>query len=132
MQQDLIQGFRLSPQQKHLWQLQQSAPAQPFRARCAVKIEGALNPEIFERAIGYVSNEHEILRTTFRLLPGMTIPLQVIADTSEPSLEQHDLSELADEARDLRILELFEESACRAIDFARLPTLRCDLIKLSP
>ncbi len=36
-----LQGFRLSPQQKHLWLLQQDSSAS--RASCAIRIEGNLN-----------------------------------------------------------------------------------------
>lgn len=82
MQDVSIEGFRLSPQQKRLWQLQEAGNNQPYRAHCAVLIEGNLNPEILTSALQNVINRHEILRTTFRVLEGMNLPLQVIGDRS--------------------------------------------------
>jgi hypothetical protein len=43
MQELSIEGFRLSPQQKRLWLLQQAGYSQPYRVQCAVLIEGNLN-----------------------------------------------------------------------------------------
>lgn len=82
MQDISIEGFRLSPQQKRLWQLQQVSNNQPYRAHCAVLIKGNLNSEILISALQNVINRHEILRTTFRVLEGMNLPLQVIGDRS--------------------------------------------------
>ncbi|HEV7377843.1 MAG TPA: AMP-binding protein, partial [Pyrinomonadaceae bacterium] len=45
---------------------------------CAVLIEGSLRLEVLQAAINKAVKRHEILRTTFRCLPGMTSPLQII------------------------------------------------------
>lgn len=44
MQQAVINGFRLSPQQGRLWLLQQDSLA--YRAQCALLLEGCLRPEV--------------------------------------------------------------------------------------
>ena len=75
MQREVIEGFRLSPQQKHLWLLQQESLA--YRAQCAVLLEGTLHPENLQKALSKIVERHEILRTTYRCLPGMAVPLQV-------------------------------------------------------
>jgi amino acid adenylation domain-containing protein/non-ribosomal peptide synthase protein (TIGR01720 family) len=82
MQDASIEGFRLSPQQKRLWQLQELGNSQAYRAHCAVLIEGNLNLEILKSALQNVIHKHEILRTTFQVLEGMNLPLQVIGDRS--------------------------------------------------
>ncbi|NEQ20724.1 MAG: hypothetical protein F6K28_16110, partial [Microcoleus sp. SIO2G3] len=74
-----IEGFQLSPQQKHLWQLQQFGDS-PYRSYCAVLIEGNLDIKTLKAAVEKIVDRHEILRTTYQCLPGMTIPLQAIAD----------------------------------------------------
>jgi hypothetical protein len=79
MQQDSIQGFRLSPQQRHLWLLQRCQDTLPYRAQCAALIEGNLHIARLRAAIGRVAGRHEILRTTFRCLPGMLVPLHANA-----------------------------------------------------
>ena len=76
MSKEIIEGYRLSPQQKHLWLLGQSE----LSAACVVNIDGELNPDLLQQAIRQVVERFEILRTTFRLLPGMTIPVQVICE----------------------------------------------------
>jgi amino acid adenylation domain-containing protein/non-ribosomal peptide synthase protein (TIGR01720 family) len=93
MQQETIQGYRLSPQQKRLWLLQQSENNPAYHARCAVEIAGEIDENILREALRHVSSQHEILRTTFQLLPGMSIPVQVIADGVEAALTSHDLTE---------------------------------------
>ncbi len=75
-----LQGFRLSPQQEDLWQLQQQNADRPYLAQCAISISGSLDIPTLKAALELVVSRHEILRTTFKCLPGMTIPLQVITD----------------------------------------------------
>src|ERR1044072_4529574 len=79
MSKEIIEGYRLSPQQKHLWLLGQAERS----AACAVRIDGELNRDLLQQAIRHVVERFEILRTTFKLLPGMTIPVQVISNRPE-------------------------------------------------
>src|SRR5262249_5686955 len=50
-----------------------------YRSQCAVLVEGPLDPARLAESLERVVARHEILRTTFRGLPGMEVPLQVIA-----------------------------------------------------
>lgn len=131
MQQEIVQGFRLSPQQRRVWLLQQTAQAFPYLSRCVVEITGKLDSQLFEKAIASVIEQHEILRTTFTLLPGMTIPIQTIAETGVLSLQLHDWQRLSNEHRQARIESLFAETEKRKPDFARLPLLESSLAQLS-
>ena len=81
MQDEIIEGYRISPQQRRLWLAQQES-ARPFFAQCAVRVEGNLDAVILKEALRRVVERHEILRTTFRRLAGMSTPLQVIGDAS--------------------------------------------------
>src|SRR3954467_7733529 len=89
MSKEIIEGYRLSPQQKQLWLLGQSERS----AVCAVRIDGELNPNLLRQAIGQVVERFEILRTTFKLLPGMTIPVQIISDRPDIEFHTHDHNE---------------------------------------
>lgn len=71
-----IEGFRLSPQQRHLW-LQQKNDID-YVAQAAFLIAGNLNIEVLQAALQEVISRHEILRTSFHSLPGIKIPVQVI------------------------------------------------------
>ena len=82
------QGFRLSAQQEHLWRLQQAAPGERFDAVARISIVGDLDPGVLRRALDKLVERHEILRTAFQSVPGVTIPLQVIADAAELAVEE--------------------------------------------
>jgi amino acid adenylation domain-containing protein len=132
MQNLSINGFRLSPQQKCLWLLQQSATAQPYRAHCAVLIKGNLNTKILESALQSVADRHEILRTAFHTLSGMTVPLQVIIDNKIPEVVYYNLSDLAPDEQDAKIESLFQEASQRTFDFEQGQILDLFLVILSP
>lgn len=127
MSHEMIQGYRLSPEQRHLWRLGLADRC----AVCAVQIEGELEIEALQRAIRHVVSQHEVLRTTFRLLPSMTIPVQVISEVSDFGFATHDLSELGSTQQEAGISELLNDTRERKIDYEHLPVLRCDLIKRS-
>ncbi len=73
-----IEGYQLAPQQSHIWSLQEENGAAAYRARCLVTIDGPVDAGRLRRAFDAVVRRHEILRTTFRRLPGMHAPLQVV------------------------------------------------------
>ncbi|MCA1994249.1 MAG: amino acid adenylation domain-containing protein, partial [Coleofasciculus sp. S288] len=126
MQDVSIEGFRLSPQQKRLWQLQQAGNNQPYRAHCAVLIKGNLNPEILASALQNVINRHEILRTIFRVLEGMNLPLQVIGDRSvSQSLNLKPLEE-----QNINIESLFQEAIKRRFNWNNSLLLEISLVTL--
>lgn len=131
MQQEVIEGFRLSPQQKHLWLLQQVDHSLPYRAQCAVLIEGNLNTEIFTAAWRQVCARHEILRTTFQCLPEMTVPVQVITDDGIPAIHDANLSGWDSAEQEARIEALFQEARQLPFDFARGPLSHISLVTLS-
>ena len=131
MAKEIIQGFQVSPQQKRLWLLQQNEHNLPYRSWCAILIEGNLNIETLKTALHNVVNRHEILRTTFRCLPGMTIPLQIIADSSILSIQNHDLSSLEPQEQEARNEAIFQKAEQLVFDFQQGPLLQISLVKLS-
>jgi amino acid adenylation domain-containing protein/non-ribosomal peptide synthase protein (TIGR01720 family) len=132
MQEEMIKGFRLSPQQKHLWLLQQEEQGFLYRTQCAVLIEGNLNVEALKVALQTVVNRHEILRTAFHCLPGKTIPLQFITDSNLPPIHKHNLSDLASPEQATRIEAIFQETRQLHFDFEPGSNLHLSLVILSP
>ena len=124
----MIEGFRLSPQQKRQWLSEQNGPAN--LAQCAVLIEGLLDPESLKQAAQNVVDRHEILRTGFHSRAGIKFPFQVVAGSFSPSWESHDLTELEPEQQEAGINRLFLEQRSRALDFEHNP-VRFSLIGLS-
>ena len=109
MQTEFAEGFRLSRQQRHLWLLQQAVANAPYRVQCSVMIDGALDRDVLGAAIVDVWKRHEILRTSFRCLPGMSVPLQVVADDAPPTLKVYDLSDAAPADQEATLKALFDE-----------------------
>jgi amino acid adenylation domain-containing protein len=127
-----IEGFRLSPQQKRLWLLQQDVNNQPYRVQGAVLIEENLNTQILESALQKVVEKYEILRTNFQALPGMNFPLQVITTNRLSSLHYHNLTGLAPEEQHAKIEALFNASNQLPFDFEQGSVLDNSLVILAP
>ncbi len=81
MQKTVSQGFRLSPRQQHVWWAQ-SGDAGAFVVRARIEISGPLDRRRLEQAVEKVVERHEILRTTFPLLPSLGMPVQSVEDSS--------------------------------------------------
>src|ERR1700749_1875083 len=78
MQTTIAEGFGLSPQQRRLWSLMSRGGGAAYRVQCAVLVEGPLGAADLRAALEAVAARHEILRTSFHLLPGLNVPVQVI------------------------------------------------------
>src|SRR5437870_5095276 len=93
--QEIIEGYRLSPQQRHLWALQPAGQPAPYRAWCAARVEGPLDHEVLRSALERTVARHEILHTLFRKVAGIDIPLQVIVEPAHLlAFHEHDLSDV--------------------------------------
>lgn len=122
---DVIQGYRLSPQQERLWFLERSAQALPG-AHCVVRLDGRLDPLLLKTAIQYVIQRHEILRTTFSQLPEMTFPVQVIAETDSVAQDTYDLRHLSSCEQEAKIQALLSHR----IDVKSDSMTCCTLVRL--
>ena len=131
MQELSIEGFELSPQQKSLWLLQQNQ-SQPYRVNCAVLIEGNLKIKVLEAALQKVVERHEILRTSFCCLSGMSIALQVISDCNLPEVKECDLKQLEFEEQEAKLEVLFQEAKKHPFDLSHGSNLQVSLAILSP
>lgn len=131
VQQEIGEGFSLSPQQRHLWSLQQASATQPYRVQGAILIEGALDRKRLELAWRSIVESNEILRTTFQTLPGMTFPVQVVTGDAGVIEQTHDLSQLDPEDQELAIAEIERELKQEPFDLQQRPPLRLSLVRLS-
>lgn len=130
-----IAGYRLSPQQQRLWRLQQRYADQPFRAVLRLRSpeswdgigKASLEENRLKSALQNLIDRHEILRTTFPTLPGMTMPLQVIAETLpvETVLARHDWSAVPPEDANSKLNHLLNQP----FDWVQGPLLRSHWIR---
>lgn len=123
-----LEGFRLSPQQKHQW-LFQADPC--FAAQCMILLQGSLHYEALQSAIALVMQSYEIVRTTFPLLSGMNMPLQVPGEKNEFLWSEIDLSDESEQSRSKRIHDLLSQLRQQQVDLVAGPVLITQLLKLS-
>ncbi|MCT7952164.1 amino acid adenylation domain-containing protein [Ancylothrix sp. C2] len=124
-----INGFRLSPQQKYLWLLQQNSPA--YRVQAAILIEGNLQTDNLKKALEKVSERHEIIRTSFQRKAGLKTPIQVISEPSSVFWNWVNLSDVNPQQQEAKIAEIFDQEKRAFFNFDQNPIWRLSLIKLS-
>jgi amino acid adenylation domain-containing protein len=132
METEVIEGFRLSPQQRHLWALQRDEQSLAFSMRCAVKIEGQLNTEVLKATLQDILLSNEILRTTFKQVPGEPWPYQVVNSDAELSLCDIGLSKLGSDEQEARLDSLFEDADHPVSVMRSATTMHVRLATLSP
>ena len=124
-------GFRLSPQQRQIWNSQQAFPDQVFRVVASFLVEGKVDGNRMEQALTTVVFRHEILRTTFQRPAGVKIPFQVISD--EPSFSWKNIDLRGDsESKQRESIDAIFSAECKqplAIDVG--PALRAHFVELS-
>ena len=77
MKPEAYEGYRVSPQQLHLWSEVGSEPDGLF-AECAIRIHGTIEIERLRKALNNLVSSYEILRTELRTFGEFQIPVQVI------------------------------------------------------
>ncbi|MBA3441822.1 MAG: amino acid adenylation domain-containing protein [Pyrinomonadaceae bacterium] len=128
MPSEIIEGFQLSPQQKYLWPWQQN-DSSTYRAECVLLLAGELDAERLQTALRLLVNRYEILRTTYRYLPGMDIPLQVVIEDSAPAWHTVDLPELHQQQAEIE--ELLRQERRRGFDFEHGPLVHAVLLRMA-
>ncbi|MHC5714522.1 MAG: condensation domain-containing protein, partial [Nostoc sp.] len=129
MQSKTIEGFKLSPQQKRLWLLQQYNFI--YSAQCVLLLEGNLKPEVLKNALQKVINRHQILRTSFHRLSGIKIPVMVIADSSVVLWHEINLSNCEPKEQEAKIEAPFQQQRRQLFDLEQGLLLHVSLLKLS-
>ena len=129
---EVIEGFQLSPQQKHLWSLQQADGSLPYRAQCSILIEGNLDAQILDAALLRVFERHEILRTSFQSAPCASAPVQVVSADYVLRIDRYDLSDCDPARQEAAIDRLYREMGDLVFDLSKGPPIRVSLLTLSP
>ena len=122
-----IEGFPLVPQQRRLWRLKQSGRL--FLTQMVLAIEGPLEANRIANALGMLVQRHEILRTCFMKVAGMSVPLQVIQDAAPVALRVVDATEQSEHSIVERLLR---ENNSEVFDYTQTPLLRASLVISSP
>ena len=78
-----IEGFPLSLQQKRLWSFRANAPEHEFVSEAEYEISGRLDRAIFEKALRAIIERHEICRSIYKTMPGLSEPVQVLEENCD-------------------------------------------------
>lgn len=127
MQRRVVEGYRLSPQQKRLWSLQHDSST--FRAQCMIEIDGPLNKVTLRECLRDLVGHHDVLRTVFHRLAGMKTPVQVVKNGTDFGWQEHDLTGVEDQPGPSD--ELYERHACSEFNLDDGPALQASLIAVS-
>ncbi|HEV2735289.1 MAG TPA: condensation domain-containing protein, partial [Longimicrobiaceae bacterium] len=119
----------LSFAQERLWFLDRLQPDSAFyNIPQALRLGGALDPAVLERALGEIVRRHEALRTTFH--EGDAGPVQVVAPFAGFALPVEDLAGLGEAEREARVKRRASDEASRPFDLAAGPLFRATLLRL--
>jgi len=127
-----IRGFNISPQQRHLWMAQSRRDHTDLCSQIAVLVEGEIHPEILKRVLENVCRRHDILRTRFRTLPEISMPLQVICDDVCVLVREDDRRHIPAENVEADFRAVFQKLAAQGCALSDTPSFEVDLLKYSP
>jgi amino acid adenylation domain-containing protein len=122
----------LSFAQQRLWLIDQLDPGSAaYNLPTAVRLTGAVSPDLLARVFAALVRRHETLRTTFPAREGR--PVQAVAPLDpdwRPELPVVDLSHLPEGEREARARALALDEARKPFDLQRGPLLRLTLLRL--
>jgi len=119
----------LSQGQRRMWFLQARDPRDSTLNIClAYRLSGALDAERLRAALRTVVRRHEILRTTYGLGEDGE-PYQLVRADLPPHWQDHDVCELAESGRSLRVEVLARREFERPFDLSSDSPLRITLVR---
>ena len=128
----VLEGFRLSPQQSHIWRLLHAAErGLDCRTRGVIAVDGPLTAEAVETAWQRLVGDYEILATTFQRLPGMALPLQVVSAGRVPAIRRADLEHRSPGELEVAVEALLDEARRVAPGLEQGPPVSLTLARLS-
>ncbi|HEU0053463.1 MAG TPA: AMP-binding protein, partial [Longimicrobium sp.] len=118
----------VSSAQERLWLLSRLEPeSAAYNQPLALRVQGALDAAILERALGEVVRRHESLRATFPERDGA--PVVAIAPFAGFSLSVDDLAPIGPETREAEAARIVAREAARPIDLAAGPVFAARLLR---
>ena len=129
MQTQAVEGYRLSPQQRRLWRLQNGSSA--FYAWCALKVQGSLDDSALRQAVERVISRHEILRVRFVRRAGMKMPIQVVGEENDVRWEEIDLQHMGASEQRAKLREIYQMGSAAGLGYDSQPVVSVRLVRLA-
>jgi amino acid adenylation domain-containing protein len=120
----------LSYAQELLWLLSQVFDdGIAYNAPGAFQLEGPLDLDVLARAFEALTERHDILRTTYKVIDGR--PAQVVGPVQPVELNVVDLRERSADEREARAQQVLKEESRFRFDLVDGPVMRVTVIKLT-
>lgn len=122
----------LSFSQQRLWILDQLVPGNPFyNLPTALKFNGRMDIDVFQRTLNEIIRRHESLRTVFGTDPETEEPVQVILPEMKLNVRVIDLSSATLLERQEETMRLMTEEASLPFNLEKGPLIRVTLVHYS-
>ncbi|GHO70189.1 hypothetical protein KSC_090810 [Ktedonobacter sp. SOSP1-52] len=128
MQKIDLQAANLSKQQERTWRWLQDN--QLYGTQGMFLLEGKLEVDRLQQAIQQGVQRYEILHTTFSVMPGMELPMQVIGHEINVSCPLMNLQSLDASAQQNVLVQQWEDLCHHAFDLEHGPLLYAILFRL--
>ncbi|MHB9858115.1 amino acid adenylation domain-containing protein [Streptomyces sp. YIM S03343] len=126
-----VRQFPVSFSQQRLWFLQQLVPGSAaYNVPTAVRINGPLDLDVWQRCTDEIVRRHEALRTTFTEVDGE--PVQRVAETGRADFAVVDCTHLSGDDREREVRRLAREEVRRPFVLEQGPLLRVRVFRLAP
>lgn len=127
-------GYRISPQQRRIWELGQDGRHEAFLARAMMLLEGDMDRRLLKAALHEVAARHEVLRTAFHVLPGTTLPVQVTGDELHAQWSEREFDWLSQSPDEQQVCldHLFDQFPEHFFNLEKGPLLQAELVTLAP
>jgi amino acid adenylation domain-containing protein len=120
----------LSYAQELLWLLSQVFDdGIAYNAPGAFQLEGPLDLDVLARAFEALTERHDILRTTYKVIDGR--PAQIVGPAQPVELNVLDLRDHSADERDTRAQQVLKEESRYRFDLVDGPVMRVTVIKLT-
>ena len=125
------EGTRVTLAEEMFWMHQQRDPHSPAETLCSsARINGPVDQAVLERAVRWLEQRHDILRTSFH---DTSDALEAsVQDSPEGLLSFLDISDQTEDRQRALIAERIADEAQSVFDLARAPLLRFVLIRKAP
>ncbi|MEE6138050.1 amino acid adenylation domain-containing protein [Mycobacterium sp. 050128] len=122
---------RMSGGQHRMWFVQSVDPDSALLNVCvSYRVTGTVDVARLGDAVNAVAARHQVLHTTYET-DAEGFPYPVVREDLRPEWAEHDLSDLSDQSRRLRLDVLAQRDFCRPFDLAKDSPLRVTVARLS-
>ncbi|MEZ0350501.1 amino acid adenylation domain-containing protein [Mycobacterium sp. pR1184] len=126
-----VDGPRMSGGQHRMWFVQSVDPDSALLNVCvSYRVTGTVDVARLGDAVNAVAARHQVLHTTYET-DADGFPYPVVREDLRPDWAEHDLSDLSDQSRRLRLDVLAQRDFCRPFDLAKDSPLRVTVARLS-